>query len=61
VCDSTADIAIRIYDGITRWKMLSTACGKKLSLLNLHLGCTCRIIDYLRLKPSDLGSLAENA
>jgi len=45
--ESEANIAVRIYDGDTRWEKLSTTSGKQLQLLNLHLGMTCRLFEYL--------------
>lgn len=50
--DSDADLAVRIYDGDTRWETLSTVSGKQFRLLNLHLGLTGWIFDYLRQHPA---------
>jgi len=57
--ETAADIAVRIYDGITRWEFLSTASGKRFWLLNLHLGLTGRIFDYLQHRLGNPDSGAE--
>jgi len=44
---SEAELAVRIYDGITKWETLHTVSGKQFRLLNLHLGLTTKIFDYL--------------
>lgn len=51
--DSDVDIAVRIYDGVTKWETLCTASGRQFKLLNLHLGLTCKILDYLNQEPID--------
>lgn len=45
--ESEADFAIRIYDGDTFTEQLQTPSGKYFTLLNLHLGLTTHLFDYL--------------
>ncbi len=39
--------AIRIYDGITKWEKHKTPLGKEFNLLNLNLGLTTRVLNYI--------------
>jgi hypothetical protein len=43
------DLAVRIYDGLTRWETLSTPSGKEFRLLNLNLGLCTRLIQYINM------------
>ncbi len=42
------DLAVRIYDGLTKWESISTPSGKKFRLLNLNLGLCTRLIQYIK-------------
>jgi len=50
--DPDANLAVRIYDGDTRWETLSKVSGKQFRLLNLHLGLTGWIFEYLQHQPA---------
>ena len=41
------DLAVRIYDGEVGWEQITSPAGKPFRLLNLHLGLTARVCDYL--------------
>ncbi|HNZ07647.1 MAG TPA: AAA family ATPase [Candidatus Cloacimonadota bacterium] len=44
-CDH--DLAVRVYDGQTKWETLTTPSGKQFRLLNLNLGLNTQLISYL--------------
>ncbi|MBP7205597.1 MAG: AAA family ATPase [Candidatus Cloacimonetes bacterium] len=45
------NLAVRIYDGPTRWETHRTPQGKQFRLLNLNLGLCTQLIQYLEAAP----------
>jgi len=45
--ESDSTLAVRIYDGLSKWEKVVSSAGKEFMLLHLNLGLVTRIFDYL--------------